>query len=80
MITLRLFARARDLVGADFLTWTLSIPTTCQAFRDQVVTHYPALAPLADHLLIAVDGEFQSRDFLLARPCEVALFPPVSGG
>lgn len=48
--------------------------------REQVVAAYPALSPLADHLLMAVDGEFRNRDFLLTAPCEMALFPPVSGG
>jgi molybdopterin synthase catalytic subunit len=41
---------------------------------------FPALGPLAERALVAVNLEYVGTEFRLSADDEVALIPPVSGG
>jgi molybdopterin converting factor subunit 1 len=79
-VTVRLFARARDLAGADRVTVELPPDATAGDLRRQLATRVPALATLLDRSALAVGGEFAADDQLLSADAEIALLPPVSGG
>jgi molybdopterin synthase catalytic subunit len=80
IVTVRLFARARDLVGADQIKLELPMSATAADLRTQLAIRVPALAGLLERSALAVDGEFAERDQLLSANTEIALLPPVSGG
>ena len=75
-----LFARARDLAGAEQVAVELPAGATVADLRRAVVAQYPKLAHLADRCAVAVDAEFAGDDRVLREGAEIALLPPVSGG
>ena len=79
-LAVKLFARAKDLAGAGVVTIELPEPATVGAVRAALTRTYPALAPLASSLLIAVGTDYASEDQALTAESDVACFPPVSGG
>ncbi len=79
-VRVRLFARARDLAGADAVTVRLSPDATVAELRRQLAAEYPALAGLLGRCAVAVNGEFAEDALALPLSAEVALLPPVSGG
>jgi molybdopterin converting factor subunit 1 len=76
----RLFARARDLVGADTIDVDLPIGATVGDLRQQLAQRYPALAGLLQRSALAVNDDFADDALTLPVNAEVALLPPVSGG
>jgi molybdopterin converting factor subunit 1 len=79
-ISVRLFARARELAGADSTELICPPEATIGELKQLLIEKHPALEPMLDSLLIAVDREFATEDFVLSEDAEVACFPPVSGG
>jgi molybdopterin converting factor subunit 1 len=79
-VRVRLFARARDLAGAD--TVTVELPPTARVadLRTWLGETYPALRPLLERSAVAVDEEFAADDAMIPPGTELALLPPVSGG
>ncbi len=75
-----LFARARDLVGADRIEIALPVGSTVADLRRVLAEAYPALASLLAKSALAVNGEFAGEQLPIAAEAEVALLPPVSGG
>jgi molybdopterin converting factor subunit 1 len=79
-VRVRLFARAKDLAGADAVDVTLSPNATVAELRRRLATDYPALSALLARCAIAVAGEFVDDSLILSPSAEVAVLPPVSGG
>ena len=79
-VTVRLFARARDLAGADAVSVELPAGATAADLRRQLAADHPALAGLLQRCAIAVADEFADDSLTLPADAEVALLPPVSGG
>lgn len=79
-VLVNLFARARDLVGADRVAIDLAPGSDVAALRRALAESHPALAPLAPRLLFALDAEYAADGAALRADAEVACFPPVSGG
>ena len=79
-VTVRLFARARDLAGAAVVTVDLPPGATAADLRRRLAADHPALAPLLEHSALAVENEFAGDDRILPPHAEIALLPPVSGG
>jgi molybdopterin converting factor subunit 1 len=80
MVTVRLFARAKDLAGSDAVTVELPALTTVGDLRRQLAVKYPRLESLLAHSVFAVDDEFADAGCELSPGAEIALLPPVSGG
>ncbi len=76
----RLFARARDLAGADHVAVELPAGATVADLRARLVAQYTRLAELAKRCAVAVDAEFAGDEDVLKDGAEIALLPPVSGG
>jgi len=80
MLTVQLFARARDLAGADALAVVLPTGATVGELRTAISQICPALRDLLPRCAIAVDEDFAGDDRSLFMNAEVAVIPPVSGG
>ena len=78
IVTVRLFARAKDLAGADAVRIELCEGATVADLRRQLASQWPALAELVNISAIAVDDEFAGDDGRLRESAKVALLPPVS--
>lgn len=79
-VTVRLFARARDLAGTDAATLELEPGATVADLRRRLADAHPSLAGLLARSALAVDNEFADEAAPLPPGAEVALLPPVSGG
>jgi molybdopterin synthase sulfur carrier subunit len=79
-VEVRLFARARDAVGAERVTVELPAEARVGDLRAALAAGYPRLAPLAPSLLVAVGNEYAGDQAILGGQSEIACFPPVSGG
>ena len=77
-MTVLLFARARDLIGADRIE--VERAPTVGDLRVSLATKYPNLAGLLMKSALAVNGEFADDATRIPDGAEVALLPPVSGG
>ena len=79
-VVVRLFARARDLAGADRVQLELPEGATVGELRRRLAQAYPALGKLVERSAIAVADEFAQDTDALSAGAEIALLPPVSGG
>ena len=79
-VTVKLFARLRELTGAGSLDRTLAEKATIADLIESLQQEFPKLAEAAPKTIISVNQEFADLSTPLAEGDEVALFPPVSGG
>jgi molybdopterin converting factor subunit 1 len=75
-----LFARARDLAGADTIEVELAPGATVGDLRRALADRYPRLEGLLQRSAFAVNDEFAGDEVAIASGAVVALLPPVSGG
>ena len=80
MVTIRLFASFRDIVGTNRLELPPGPETTVAHVFQDLTTRFPALLPHQKSLLVAVNEEYAALDCPVRDGDEVAFFPPVSGG
>ena len=73
-----LFARARDLIGADRIE--VADAPTVGALRRRLMQDFPRMAGLVAKSAFAIDDEFVEDKAPIPSNAEVALLPPVSGG
>lgn len=79
-LTVKLFARARDLAGSETVIIEVPELTTVAQFRQALIEQLPVLAPLGASLHVAIGNDYASDDTMLSPHDELACFPPVSGG
>lgn len=79
-VTVRLFARLRDLIGVGELEREAPHGTTVAAVWQSLVDEYPAIAPYAESMSCAVNAEYARMTTTVEDGDEVAFLPPVSGG
>ena len=79
-VSVKLFAAARELAGADSVAVTLAEGATLGDLRRELQALYPALAPLLPHVMFALDSEYAGDETPLREQTEIACIPPVSGG
>ena len=79
-VQVRLFARARDLAGADVLSVEVPEGANAGELRRALAARYPALAGLLERSALAVNEEFATETTPVRADSEVAVLPPVSGG
>ncbi len=79
-ITIRLFARLRDIAGAQELSRELPPGTTVESAWAALSGEFPALLPYRASISCAVNAEYSKFGAALADGDEVAFLPPVSGG
>jgi molybdopterin converting factor subunit 1 len=79
-VTVKLFARVRDLAGTDRVELQLPDAGRVRDVRESLTGRFPQLAALAPCLLVAVGNDYGQDDTLVPPGADVACFPPVSGG
>jgi molybdopterin converting factor subunit 1 len=79
-VTIRLFARLRDIAGAGELTRDVPQGSTVRAVWRDLATEFPGLAAYEASLSSAVNADYARMDTPVADGDEVAFLPPVSGG
>jgi molybdopterin converting factor subunit 1 len=80
ILKVRLFARAKDLAGADVVTVEVADGATVADLRAALGRRYRQLAGLVERSALAVNAEFANAMHALSPEDEIALLPPVSGG
>lgn len=80
MLTVKLFAKARDLVGSPTVQVPWSDGDSVAQLKQVLCEQHPSLVPLVPRLLVAVNNNYAADGTKLAASDEVACFPPVSGG
>lgn len=79
-VTIKLFARLRELVGAGTLERDIANDATIADLIEHLQNEFPTLTGVAARTIIAVNKDFVDMQTRLAEGDEVAFFPPVSGG
>jgi len=79
-VTVKLFARMRELVGSGTLERNINDDATVTDLLQTLKEEFPALAEVAPRTIISINREFADHETQLAEGDEVAFFPPVSGG
>ena len=79
-VTIRLFARLRDLAGTGELARDGEEGATVGAVWGILTGEFPALAEYESSISTAVNAEYSRMDSTVSDGDEVAFLPPVSGG
>ena len=79
-VTVRLFARLRDIAGASELERELPDGATAGALWDTLAGEHSDLGRYRDSVSTAINAEYARMDHALTDGDEVAFLPPVSGG
>ena len=79
-ISLRLFASLHDLVGQRQLRLEMDDGATVDDLKTRLSADYPAVAPMIDRVVFAINDEYVAFNERLREGAEVAAIPPVSGG
>lgn len=79
-VTVRLFARLRDLAGSGELVRDVPAPATVQTVWTALVADLPALREYERSMSVAVNADYSRMSAPVADGDEVAFLPPVSGG
>jgi molybdopterin converting factor subunit 1 len=79
-VTVRLFARLRELAGRE--SWALDLPqdATVADVWAAVSSAHPSLAPFTRAMSCAVNASFSRMSQPVHEGDDVAFLPPVSGG
>ena len=79
-VTVRLFARLRDIAGASELQRDVAHGATIGTVWQQLVGEFPDLAGYEKSISSAVNADYARMDRAVQDGDEVAFLPPVSGG
>jgi molybdopterin converting factor subunit 1 len=79
-VTVRLFARLRDITGAAELARDLPPGATIRDVWRQLEAEFPELARYERSILTAINADYARMDQAIGDGDEVAFLPPVSGG
>lgn len=79
-VTIRLFARLRDLAGSGELVRDVTAPATVQTVWQALVAEMPALREYEPSMSVAVNADYARMSAAVQDGDEVAFLPPVSGG
>ena len=80
MLSIKVFAKARDLVGSPVIQIPWSDGQTVASLKQRLGELHPAILPLLPLLLVAVNNDYAADTTPVSSTDEVACFPPVSGG
>ena len=80
LVTVRLFARLRELAGAAELQQELPEGSTALGAWRALAARYPGMSDYEPAISCAVNAEYSRLSTALHDGDEVAFLPPVSGG
>ena len=79
-VTIRLFARLRDLAGSGELVRDVANPATVETVWRSLVNEMPDLQAYERTMSVAVNADYAKMSAKVQDGDEVAFLPPVSGG
>lgn len=79
-VTVRLFARLREIAGSAELERDVPAGATLAGVWDQLASEFPAMAPYRASISAAVNADYARLSAPVSDGDEVAFLPPVSGG
>jgi molybdopterin converting factor subunit 1 len=79
-VTVRLFARLRDIAGAAELARELAPGATIGDVWRQLAAEFPELASYERSISSARNADYARMDQAIGDGDEIAFLPPVSGG
>jgi molybdopterin converting factor subunit 1 len=79
-VTVRLFARLRDLAGSGELIRDVPEQATVRTVWQSLISEMPALEEYERTMSVAVNADYSKMTASVADGDEVAFLPPVSGG
>ena len=79
-IPVTFYSYFKDLTGCASTTEELPAESTLADLYARLISRFPKLAAMEKSTLMAVDVEYQARDYVLKDGDAIALFPPVQGG
>ena len=79
-VTVRLFARLRDIAGAGELAREVPSGATVATVWRALVSEFPAMAQYQGSISSAVNADYARMAAAVHDGDEVAFLPPVSGG
>jgi molybdopterin converting factor subunit 1 len=79
-VTVKLFARLRDIAGTPEMVRQLQPGTTVRSLWRELAAEFGEFAAYERSISAAVNADYARMDDTLADGDEVAFLPPVSGG
>jgi molybdopterin converting factor subunit 1 len=79
-VTVRLFARLRDIAGTAELSRDLASGATIGDIWRQLADEFPELASYERSISTAINADYAKMDRVVNDGDEIAFLPPVSGG
>jgi len=79
-VTVRLFARLRELARHDELRLEVAEGSTAQDVWNGLIAEYPAMADYTKAISVAVNEEYARLSASVRDGDDIAFLPPVSGG
>jgi molybdopterin converting factor subunit 1 len=79
-VTVKLFARLRDIAGADELTRDIPADATIGTVWRELAGEYPELREYERSISTAVNLDYARMTTAVRDGDEIAFLPPVSGG
>jgi molybdopterin converting factor subunit 1 len=79
-VTVRLFARLRDIVGANEIRREVGADATIGGIWRDIVREFPDLAGYERSISCAVNADYARMSHPVQDGDEIAFLPPVSGG
>ncbi len=79
-VTVKLFARLRELVGTHTLEQQVADNATIADLIENLQAEFPRLGEAIPRTVVSVNREFAEPHMMLTEGDEVAFFPPVTGG
>ncbi len=78
-IDIILYGIARDIIGATSYSMKIGEGSTVDELLNNLKNEFPKLSLLTS-LLIAVNDEYATMEYVIKENDEVVIIPPVSGG
>ena len=79
-VTVRLFARLRDITGSSELGRDVALGSTIADVWRQLTGEFPELSKYERSISSAVNADYARMDHAVSDGDEIAFLPPVSGG
>ena len=79
-MTVRLFARLRDIAGAAEMPREIASPATIRSVWKDLAGEFPGLAEYERSMSSALNADYARMDSEVHEGDEIAFLPPVSGG
>jgi molybdopterin converting factor subunit 1 len=80
LVTLRMFARLREISGKSELVVVRPAGSDAGSLWNDLAREYPGLAPYTGSVSCAINQEYAKLSTALQDGDEIAFLPPVSGG